>query len=840
MQGFKLISQKGKELDHEAVKEYLRLKYKTFENEDIAKLFNYLENQLREISKSTLDEKIVESLIRSFILSYNDGKAISRPLTGLVLSSNSITVLKKRYLKRDEKGRLIETPEQMFRRVADSIAEYDHEKGPDRLAEIKEKFYNMMAGLDFLPNSPTLMNAGTPLQQLSACFVLPVKDSMEDIFEAIKNAALIHKSGGGTGFSFSRIRPANDTVLSTKGVSSGPISFMKVFNSATETIKQGGRRRGANMAILRVDHPDIIDFINCKKDTNELNNFNISVAVTESFMEAVEFDDSYELVNPRDKRVFGELKARKVFDLIVNNAYETGEPGVIFIDRINRDNATPFMGEIESTNPCGEQPLLPYESCNLGSINLCNMLKKDSLSDRRLDWEYLKETVYLAVRFLDNVIDANKYPLKKIRETTLSNRKIGLGIMGFADLLFYLDIPYNSEKALILGGRIMKYIKENAVAASQWLASIRGAFPNWEKSILRETYEKPLRNSTLTTIAPTGTLSIIANCSSGIEPLFSLAYERNVMDNTRLKELHSYFYETSKNAGFYKDTMVSDILKSGSIQDLDYIPEEIRKVFVTALDISPKWHTKMQAAFQKWTDNAVSKTVNFPENSTKNDVRDVFQMAYKYGCKGITIYRQNSRPEQVLQLNTKDDPKAEGRRTLSPRLRPDITYGRTARMRTGCGNLYITINEDDEGLSEVFIRMGKSGGCLSSYTESIGRLVSLALRSGIGIQSIIKQLNGIRCPSPSYAKHGIIHSCADAIRQALADYLDNGENGRGQRMCDNAENNGIKDDQKNIQGHFELDVLSIGLSPECPECSSILVAESNCLYCRNCGYSKCP
>ncbi len=823
-----------KALDYQAIKSYISKHYKELEEKEISKVLEHLDDQIREISRDNLDNNIIKSLIQNYMSLMTSRKAKRRETTNIPsckLSDNAKTVLEKRYLKKDSKGSLMETPEEMFRRITESIAGFDHEKDENGLKELKNRFYEMMSGLDFLPNSPTLMNAGTPLQQLSACFVLPIKDSMEDIFETIKNAALIHKSGGGTGFSFSRIRPANDMVLSTKGVSSGPVSFMKVFNSATETIKQGGRRRGANMAILRVDHPDILEFINSKKNTDELNNFNISVALTEEFMEAVEFDEKYSLINPRSNKPAGELKARDVFDLIVNNAYDTGEPGIIFLDRINRDNFTPSLGEIESTNPCGEQPLLPYESCNLGSINLANMISCDDSNCRVIDWEKLKDTVHLAVRFLDNVIDANKYPLEKIREVTLSNRKIGLGIMGFADLLFMMELPYNSQKGISLGEKIMKFIRDEAVSASQVLAEIRGPFPNWHVSTLKESFSQPLRNATLTTIAPTGTLSIIANCSSGIEPLFSLAFERNVMDNTKLKEIHPYFSTISKERDFYRETMVNDILKQGSIQDIEYIPADIKKIFVTAMDISPKWHIKMQAAFQKYTDNAVSKTVNFPEKCKKTDVKDVFQLAYKYGCKGITIYRQNSRPDQVLQLK-KEEKKPE---ILAPRVRPDVTFGRTARVRTGCGNLYITINEDDKGLSEVFIRMGKTGGCISSYTEAIGRLISLALRSGVDLNSVTKQLKGIRCPNPSYTKNGFVASCSDGIRQALVDYI---SNGNGHRMMDN--NDKQEKQLEAVVREASPDILSIGLSPECPECGSIVIVESNCLYCRNCGYSKCP
>jgi len=742
-----------------------------------------------------------------------------------MLTENAKTVLEKRYLTKDENGNLLETPHDLFERVAFNVAKAEEKYSSDKnkIKTIKNDFLKIISDLDFLPNSPTLMNAGKPLGQLSACFVLPVADSMEEIFETIKNTALIHKSGGGTGFAFSRLRPASDIVKSTNGVSSGPISFMEVFNSATEAIKQGGTRRGANMGCLRVDHPDIIEFITCKKDLTKLTNFNISVLLTEKFMEAVKAGTDYDLLNPRTGKTVKKMNAQKVFDLIVNMAWKNGEPGIIFIDRINRDNPTPNIGEIESTNPCGEQPLLPFEACNLGSINLANMTKDKSNGKKSIDFEKLEKIVKTAVRFLDDVIEINKYPIPQIGEMTLSNRKIGLGVMGFADMLFQLEIPYDSQKACDLAEEIMKTIQESGRKASVELASERGTFPNYEGSIY-SVQNLPVRNATVTTIAPTGTLSIIASCSGGIEPIFGISFFKRVMDGNELFEVNPYFEEVAQKRGFYSTELMKKISERGSIRGMDEIPMDVQAIFGTALDITPEWHIRMQAAFQKYTDNAVSKTVNFPETASLDDVKEVFEKAYELGCKGCTIYRYGSRDAQVLNIKGKEKTETieEPQTKLEARARPDVTQGRTERITTGCGHLYVTINEDENGVCEIFTQIGKAGGCAGSQLEAISRLCSLALRSGVNIEAMKKHLRGIRCPTPSWGKGGQVLSCSDAIGIAIEHYI--------------AYRNGDLEKESIIgKNDNNLDNL-IGA---CPDCGCEVEHESGCVICRFCGFSKC-
>lgn len=753
-----------------------------------------------------------------------------KALSGIVLSQNAMKVLEKRYLKKNEEGKIVETPDELFRRISGAIASADakYAKSPEEVAKVEADFYSMLTAMEFLPNSPTLMNAGRRLGQLSACFVLPVGDSMDSIFDAVKSAAIIHKSGGGTGFSFSRLRPNGDVVGSTKGVSSGPISFMTVFDTATEAVKQGGTRRGANMGLLRVDHPDILDFIKCKDENTKLNNFNISVGLTEEFMTALEKDREYALLNPRTKQVVRKLPAKDVFALIVNHAWKNGEPGIVFLDRLNESNPTPLLGEIESTNPCGEQPLLPFESCNLGSINLSKFVTRNESHVASVDWARLKKTTWNAVHFLDNVIEANRYPLPQIAEMTKANRKIGLGVMGWADMLIQMGIPYNSEDAAKLAEEVMGFIQKEGKNASSALSEQRGTFPNYKGSIYDG--KLPLRNATVTTIAPTGTLSIIAGCSSGIEPLFAVSYVRTVMEGTKLIEVNPYFEEVAKEKGFWSRQLMERIAEKGTLHGFNEIPEEIRKFFVTAHDISPLDHIKMQAAFQKYVDNAVSKTVNFPHVATPKDVEDVYRLAYKLGCKGVTVYRDGSREEQVLSTGkTKEtgQPAAQGQPAAAgqpakilPKKRPEVIKGSTRFMKTGCGNLYVTINEDEKGhLFELFTSMGKAGGCASSQAEAIGRLVSLAFRSNIDPSEVMKQLKGISCHQPTWCNGGKILSCSDAIAKAIEKYNMKSDKGNG---------NGHKD------GHHEIMMMGA-----CPECGGAVEHEGGCAVCHNCGFTKC-
>jgi ribonucleoside-diphosphate reductase alpha chain len=748
--------------------------------------------------------------------------------TKTALSENAMKVLERRYLSKNEQGGIIETPSQLFRRVARNIAQADTIFEPNAdFAEIEDEFYRMMATLEFLPNSPTLMNAGRELQQLSACFVLPIEDSMESIFETVKDTALIHKSGGGTGFSFSRLRPAGGRVRSTSGVSSGPVTFMRVFDAATESVKQGGTRRGANMGILRVDHPDVMEFISCKADGREFTNFNISVAITDEFMDALMEKREYDLIDPNTKAVVGRLSAVKVMDTIIHHAWKNGDPGVVFIDRINKDNPTPQVGEIESTNPCGEQPLLPYESCNLGSVNLTKFVKKGAV-----DWVGLERIVHSAVHFLDNVIDMNRYPIAKIEKMTKANRKIGLGVMGFADMLIMLGIPYNSDAAVEMGEKVMHFLDAESKKASQKLAEKRGAFPNFRGSV----YDKPgapkLRNATTTTIAPTGTISIIAGVSSGIEPLFAVSYIRTVMDNDKLVETHPLFEQVAHDKGFYSADLMKTIAHKGSVHGVKGVPDDVAKVFVTSHEISPEWHIRMQAAFQKHTDNAVSKTVNFANNATEENVKDAYMLSYDMGCKGVTIYRDGSRDGQVLstgKTGASKEAKPAAEHKLTTKARPSVVRGSTQRFTTGCGKIYVTVNEDEKGNPfEMFVQIGKAGGCAASQTESIGRLVSLALRSGIDASELKKNLVGISCHMPAWDNGGKILSCADAIGKALANF---GKTDPGVET--NVKQSGGA--KGNGNGGYDA-VISAGA---CPDCGGSLEYAEGCMTCRGCGYSKC-
>ncbi|HEY3315569.1 MAG TPA: vitamin B12-dependent ribonucleotide reductase [Bacillota bacterium] len=749
------------------------------------------------------------------------------------LSENAMTVLKKRYLKKVD-GRVVETAEDMFRRVAENIAAVDGEiygVASGSVKKLADEFYQMMTDLDFMPNSPTLMNAGRELQQLAACFVLPVRDSMESIFDSLKHAALIHKSGGGTGFAFSRLRPKNDEVLSTGGVASGPVSFMRVFNAATEAVKQGGTRRGANMGILRVDHPDILEFIQAKQNNADITNFNLSVGITEAFMQAVKADGDFSLINPRNGEATKTLKAREIMNLMVEMAWKNGEPGIVFLDRLNRDNPTPELGEIESTNPCGEQPLLPYEACNLGSINLARLVVRRGPRPE-VDWDRLGDLVAKAVHFLDNVIDAGKYPLVEIEQTVKGNRKIGLGVMGFADLLILMGVPYSSNEAADLARKLMSFIRDQAREASRELAAKRGAFPNFQRSTFQG--DRPIRNATTTTIAPTGTISMIAGCSSGIEPVFALSYVRNVLDQTKLVEVNPLFEKVARERGFYSDDLMQRIAEAGTVHGMKEIPEDVQRVFVTAHDVTPEAHIAIQAAFQEFTDNAVSKTVNFANSAVKEDVARVFELAYEMGCKGVTIYRDGSREAQVLTTGTRakeagSEAEAAAARagaapavalhppvTPRPRPRPEETHGITREFKIGgCGHLFVTVNADENGICEVFTNTGEEG--CESLSQAVARLISIALRAGVDIDPIVDQLRGIKCVGCIIDADTRVLSCPDAIGKAIEKFA-NGTN------------------------KFDLNVFGGPRSAiVCPEkgCGGIMVHESGCWHCTTCGYSKC-
>ncbi|MEA2030559.1 MAG: vitamin B12-dependent ribonucleotide reductase [candidate division Zixibacteria bacterium] len=740
------------------------------------------------------------------------------------ISANGLAVLKRRYLIKDKLERIIETPTQLFVRVAQFVAEADRNYGvnDDQVNISSQKFFDIMTNLEFLPNSPTLMNAGRPLGQLSACFVLPVNDSMEDIFESIKHAALIHKSGGGTGFSFSRLRPRNSIVASTSGVASGPVSFMKAFNATTETVRQGGTRRGANMGVLRVDHPDIMEFIACKDNTNEVTNFNISIAITDAFMEALANDGEYPLFNPHTNAIHlidgqeARLRARDVFDSIVEHAWRTGEPGVIFLDRMNRHNPTYPDEIIEATNPCGEQPLPPYDSCNLGSVNLSqfalNPLPDDytpSNPSAGINWEKLASVVGTSVHFLDNIIDKNQYPIKQIEKQTLKNRRIGLGIMGLADLLVKLGLPYNSTEAQELGGQIMDFVGTQARNYSSELAKTRGKFSNWEHSVFGRD-NIAMRNATVTTIAPTGTISIIAGCSSGIEPYYAIAFERNILDGNSLTELNPLFENIARKNEFYNDELVATIATKHSLSDIDGIPDSVKAIFLTAADISPEDHVRMQAQFQKYCDSSVSKTINLPESATQENIARAFNLAFELECKGVTVYRDKSRPYQVLSTH-----KVTGETQEKPakvEKRPDILQGVTEKIRTGYGNLYVTINVRNGIPFEVFAHIGKSGYTTMADTEAICRLISLSLRSHIPVEVIINQLRGIGGSSQTFSGGSKIFSIPDAIAQVLNRHF-------------------VPKDSKKFD--------TSGANEICPECGGVMIFSSGCFSCPSCGYSNC-
>ena len=776
------------------------------------------------------------------------------------LTENAEVVLDRRYLSKDRDGNVLEDPDGMFRRVARDLSMADlklYGATEEQRQDIEDEFYRAMRSLEVLPNSPTLMNAGRELQQLSACFVLPVDDALDSIFDRVKQTALIHKSGGGTGFSFSRLRPSGDVVGSTGGIASGPVSFIRAFDTATDVVKQGGTRRGANMGILNVDHPDVLAFIESKKDGRNLNNFNISVAVTTEFMERLKSNQDYDLINPRTGGVTGRLNAREVFDQIAQMAWQTGDPGLIFIDFINEENPNPQLGKIESTNPCGEQPLLPYESCNLASVNLARMVCYPASGGVEIDWDRLARVVRTTVHMLDNVIDRNEYPIPEIDEMSKKTRRIGLGVMGFSDLLVQLGIGYDSDEGVALAEEVMRRVKEETHRASQELAGVRGSFPAWEGSVYNTSGNSvPMRNSAPTTIAPTGTISIIAGASSGIEPLFALSYVRNVMDNTRLVEANPYFEAVARHEGIYSEELMEELARTGSLSRLDSkfeIPQWIKDVFRTSHDISPEWHVRMQAAFQKYTDNSVSKTINFPHDATVEDVAHAYMLAYELECKGITVYRDGSKAGQVLttgetgaESDSAPDVEALVAAALAeqaadpyqtPRERPQAITGVTERVRTGHGNMYVTINFDEQGNPfELFGNLGKAGGCDSAQLEAISRLVSVALRSRIDPRVVIEHLRGITC-CPAWDEGTLVRSGPDAVALALERHIS-----EDPELVRNYQSNGV---QMNMLGAPDVNGVGNGTvngyqqGRKCPDCNGTLAFQEGCLICVSCGFSTC-
>ena len=824
----------------------------------------------------------------------------AREIAGeLPLSANALVVLKKRYLKKDEKGRPTEEAETMFWRVAKTIADVDADYGASEAAvgEVARQFYDLMVNGKFEPNSPTLMNAGRPLGQLSACFVLPVEDALSNgqsgIYDTLKAMALVHQSGGGTGFSFSRLRPEGDPVRSTLGVASGPVSFMKLYDASTEVVKQGGTRRGANMGILRVDHPDIRKFIACKNDTTQVTNFNISVAITDAFMEAVKADTTYDLVHPRSKKVLGQENAREIFDLIIHGAWLTGEPGTFFIDRATEFNPVPRLGSYEATNPCGEQPLLPYDVCNLGSINLGLFVKEGVRPGAdpaaAVDWDALRQVIHLSVHFLDNVIDANKYPLEEIHTLAQNIRRVGLGVMGWADMLVRLGLPYDSVEGVDMGRTVMAFLDGEARKASEKLAEVRGVYPAWGESVWgpddtaarradgsRVRPERALRNCNLTTVAPTGTISIFAGCSGGIEPLFAVAFMRN-QAGSLMPDVNPDFVRMAQEQGWYSDDLMERIATEGHIH-FDEVPVEVQRVFRTAHDITPEWHVRMQAAFQEHCDSAISKTTNFPREATEADVRKIYELAFELGCKGVTVYRDGSREGQVLstgktaQAAAALDKSAEvvdleqqvadareeahnlrvemqrlkaellerdanAGAARNKRQRPQALRGYTMKMMSPLGDLYVTINEDDQGRPfEVFCTLGKAGGAAMADAEAIGRLVSLALRSGIPISRVKDQLRGISCDRAVGVGPNKVLSVPDAVGQAVERYLE--------------EKEGIQEALplmvRSTQGAHHAEASSYHRQQEqsflgaCPDCGGgQMVYEEGCMKCHICGFSQC-
>ena len=821
----------------------------------------------------------------------------STPRDAVTLSSNAVTVLEKRYLIKDDAGKPVETPSDLFWRVARTVAEPDRRYGASAGAveALAEAFYGLMADRLFMPNSPTLMNAGRPLGQLSACFVLPVDDAISNgrsgIYDTLRSMALVHQSGGGTGFSFSRLRPKNDIVRSTMGVASGPVSFMSLYDASTDVVKQGGTRRGANMGILRVDHPDILEFISCKDDITKVTNFNISVAVTDAFMRAVEADTSYDLIHPKTQQVVGQLEARQVWTKIIHGAWKTGEPGVFFIDRANYYNPVPHLGAYEATNPCGEQPLLPYDVCNLGSINLGGFV-----TNGQIDWDGLRRVVHLATHFLENVIDANQYPLQEITDLAQRIRRIGLGVMGLADLFVRLGVAYDSEEGVALGRKLQQFVDEEAKVESERLGTHRGVFPEWERSIWgpdataargpngeRVRPMRRLRNCNVTTVAPTGTISIITSCSSGIEPLFAVAFMRN-QAGVLMPDVNEDFVAIAQQEGWHSEDLMRRIAEAGHI-NFPEVPARWQRVFVTANHIKPEWHIRMQAAFQEYNDSAISKTCNFANDATEGYVEEIYRQAYRLGCKGVTVYRDGARDAQVLstgatakkvkeavggtgrdevvvqreaadlhgeiaELRAENERlrksvhelEAENLQRRQKRSRPELLRGTTRRLETPLGTLYVTITEDDRGQAfEIFMSLGKAGGALMADVEALGRLISLALRSGIPMTEIYRQIRGISSDRTLGLGANKVLSVPDAVGIAIERWMQDKQGVQQELLPGLAEGPEAPVVQQITTGAEQMTLggMQETLSGACPDCGSQLEFAEGCMKCHVCGFSEC-
>ncbi len=783
----------------------------------------------------------------------------------LSLSVNAIKVLQARYLKKDHQGKIIETPEQLFERVAKTVvaAERPHKTlSEEQVQELEVKFYNLMVTGEFMPNSPTLMNAGREMGMLSACFVLPIEDSIIGIFSSIKNTAIIQKAGGGTGFDFGSLRPNGDIVRTSGGTTSGPLSFLKVFSKATDAIQQGAFRRGANMGMMSIHHPDIIDFIRVKEDLSELTNYNLSVKLTDEFMEDLKKDPNkiVATINPRNGER-GQLAKRgnpgqywtvkEVFDLIIDRAWQTGEPGIAFIDKINAENPTPHVGRMEATNPCGEQPLLPYEACNLGSINVGKFVVQEN-GKPRYDYDALKKVTHLSTRYLDNVIDANNYQLPEIDAMCKGNRKIGVGVMGFADALYQMGIPYDSEEGIVFGETIMKLINDESHNASEELAKEKGCFPNWEGSTWDTKHKRLMRNACSTTVAPSGTISIIANCSGGIEPLFSLAFFRNVLNGQRLVEVNDYFVRIAKERGFYSEALIEKLGKEGSLDHVEGIADDVRRIFVTAHQIKPDWHVKMQAAFQRHCDSSISKTINFPHDCSKEDVEKIYRMAYDYNLKGVTVYRDGCRLSQPMALDNKEKAKTAGSEVpkapvgyleQKPIELPEIMPCVRVRQRTPFGNMHVKISVEPK-LNierEVFAQLGKGGDIANSDLEAICRMLSLFLRCNGSIKLAVKQLEGIGSSLSVPSKDGRVMSLADGLAKAIRNYLKAKEKfGLAKVLAGEIDFSQLREaklsspeaPRGNAGGNAAFAV-------KCPECDAPLAFEEGCVKCYGCGFSQC-